>query len=41
MSWLGIKLYTMIEHIDGERHFKLVAYRHAQVVKVWLLRYII
>lgn len=31
------KLYTILEHLDGERGIKLIPYKLAQRVKVWLL----
>lgn len=31
------KLYTLIENLDGERGIKLIPYKLAQRVKVWLL----
>ena len=31
------KLYTLIENLDGERGLKLIPYKYAQRIKIWLL----
>lgn len=34
---MGIKLYRMIEALDGEKGFKLIPYRIGQYLKMWIL----
>lgn len=38
---MGIKLYRLIELIDGEKGLQLIPYRIGQKVKMFLLIYII
>jgi len=34
---IGILLYKLIEHVDGEYGLKLIPYNIAEKIKVWLL----
>jgi hypothetical protein len=40
MRQLATAVYRMMEMMDGERGFKLLMYRFAEMVKVYCLRFI-
>ena len=38
---MGITIYRLIEQIDGEKGIKIIPYKLAQRIKVFLLNYLI
>lgn len=38
---VGCVLYCFLENIDGERHIHIISYKNAQIIKTFILIYLI